>query len=210
MPKVRKQAKSKEADAKQPSNFSSFTRRPLVDLGSPNKQKFPRFAQLSSQILFSRSFQYAANVKSYNPTTGLDRFDYPDNLTAEALLSASPNTFRHELVFIIVYLEANEGELTDIGLAYLDTRDSRPRLKPKVTEAAIPGDGRTGPWRKFIVEKHYSIFGSSVKRTRWTKGYPENFVFSKTRSTLQGDRKIFNRQGSDHFGLHNVPLSYFL
>ena len=152
----------------------------------------------------------SANVKPYNPTTGTDRLGYPDNSTAKALLSASPSYFRHEPIFININLKANKGELTEIGLGGLDTPESRPRLKPKVTEAAIPGDGRTGPWRKFIVEKHCSIFGSSVKRTRWTKGYPENFVFGKTRPMLQGNRKIFDRQGPDHFGLHNTPLSYFL
>lgn len=100
----------------------------------------------------------SANIKPYNPATGTDRLGYPDDPTAEALLSAPPNPFRHEPIFINADLAANKGELTEIGLSYFDTRDLGPRLKSKVTEAAILGDRGTR-WRKVIVKKHSRIVG---------------------------------------------------
>ena len=63
------------------------------------------------------------SVKHYNPATGTDRLGYPNVPTETSLRSAPPGPFHLEPIFIKIGLEANEGELTEVGLAYLDTRD---------------------------------------------------------------------------------------
>ena len=116
----------------------------------------------------------SANIKPYNPTTGTDRLGYPDDPTAEALFSAPPNPFRHEPIFINADLAANKGELTEIGLAYLDTRDLGPRLKPKVTEVAIPGDRGTG-WRGIHRQKAVSNCWLIAKKNALDEGGSRKF-----------------------------------